>query len=685
MKGKYLFLLLTILAVFLSACGAEKEKETITQCREEKEEFSPEEVPAAYHKNGKCFSYSVSRDGRVYLMYSPEKEEDYYSAALYSPTENNYSLLPFLALEEDMGFVEIMEAPDGTVMLLTTTTAYLHHPGEMEYYAKMAVWPAGGIWFPEESVVVCQAFDGSPYYKIDLTTGKKIEICLDTDFLEEKGSGSPFLYERDGRVYLTTPSGLYEKTEESWELRVAAEKTSLSKPGFHPEEIGQLEDGRYYACDRNYRYIYSPMTAEEIGEQTVLRVTAWQDRFTLKSALVEYQIAHPEITIEYDFQCVDEPKTPQEANPLLQKLNLEIMSEDTADIYILDNLPWESYQDKGYLMDLTEAVEPYAKEDAYFKNILTAYESENGLFAVPWFFNSQMVVCRKEAAPFVKDIHSLAAYLQNNPEEEGPVPYYLKGQPELFLQLMYEFYGADLRENGAYTPESVERFFESAGVIYERIMENAEVKTAGGNASYFNLKYSTLEQLYLLWEEAEGSMAFAFNTPHGAEDAAQTFFHPDYVAVPVGGIKGEFLMGIHEGSQEKEEAVKLLQFLLEYFENYGEEDNSLSMFAFLPGIPVGKQPLLNWMNRFSEAEDGGKYFVFGMEYPLQMLTEKEQKGFLELFEDFSGYALETDVISNAEYSVFIERGQGFLTGEKSLEKTVEEVYSGLKLIYDEKH
>lgn len=651
MKRKYLCLLLFVLAMLLSACGADNKKEAAIQCREEKEAFSPEEI----------------------------------SAALYSPEDNSYSSLPFQALEEDMGFVELMEAPDGTVMLLTTITAYLHHPGEMEYYAKTSIWPNGGIWFPEKSVMVCQAFDGSPYYKIDLTTGKKIEICLDTDFLEEKGRGYPFLYEKDGKVYLTTPSGLYEKTEENWELRVAAEKTSLSKPGFHPEEIGQLEDGRYYVCDKEYRYIYSPMTADEIGEQTVLRVTAWQDRFTLKCALAEYQIAHPEITIEYDFQCVDEPKTVQEANPLLQKLNLEIMSEDTADIYILDNLPWESYQEKGYLMDLTEAVEPYTKEDAYFKNILTAYQSENGLFAVPWFFNSQMVVCKKEAAPFVKDIHSLAGYLQSHPGEEGPVPYNLQGQPQLFLQLMYEFYGADLQEKGIYTPESVKRFFESARVIYERIMKNTEVKTADGRTIYDDLKYSTTKQLYLLWEKAEGSMAFIFNTPHGPEEIAQTFFYPDYTVVPVGGIKGEFLMGIHEGSREKEEAVKLLQFLLEYFENYGEEDNSLSTFAFLPGIPVGKQPLLNWMNRFSETEEGAKYFAFGMEYPTEKLTEKEQKEVLELFEAFSGYALEMDAVSNAQYSVFIERGQGFLTGEKSLEKTVEEVYSGLKLIYDEKH
>lgn len=147
MKRKYLFLLLAVLAALLSACGADNKKEAAIWCREEKEELSPEKIPAAYHKNGKCFSYSVREDGRVYLMYSPEKEGDYYSAALYSPEDNSYSPLPFEALEEDMGFVEIMEAPDGTVMLLTTTT----------------------------------------------------------------------------------PSGLYEKTEEGWELRVAAEKTSLSQ------------------------------------------------------------------------------------------------------------------------------------------------------------------------------------------------------------------------------------------------------------------------------------------------------------------------------------------------------------------------------------------------------------------------------------------------------------------------
>lgn len=678
--------LLFIITVFLSACGAVSKEEPLVQCREEREAYLQEELPEEYNKIGQCISYSVRQDGKVYLLHYSQDREDF-CVTLYSPEESTYTPLEFTALEEDMGFVKIAVGGDGTVILMTMVKMYLHHPEELEYYASSAALPSGGLWFPTESEMVCQGYYELPYYVIDLTTGKKKDIFLDTDFLWQKGIGKSFLYENeeDGKLYVTTPAGLYEyeKEKQEWILRVTSEKTSLMKPGFEPIEMGQQEDGKYYICDREHKYIYTPMTKKELEEQIVLRVVAWQDRYTLKTALAEYQILHPEITIDYEFQCIDLPKTPQEANPLLQKLNLEILSGDAADLYILDNLPWESYQEKGCLMDLTELVKPYLENNNYYNNILTAYQSEQGLFTVPWFFNAQAVICREEAEAYVGNIDTLAEYLKKNPEEM-PVPYFFKDEPQLFLRAMYDFYSADLMENGIYTQESIEHFLSSARVIYERMMENKEAEKVKGKADYSDLSQVSTNQIYFLWKEKQGSMAFVYNAPMGTSDLPETYFYSDYRLVPAGGIKGEFLMGIHAKSRQKEETGRLFQFLMEYMAHYDKEDSSLNVFCFLPGIPVAKQPLFNRLKN-AENENGKEICIEGTRYPIHSVTEKEKTQLIEFMESYRGYSPKSDSTSNAVYLALEESGWRYIAGEKGLKETAEELYSKLSLMQDEKN
>ena len=128
---------------------------------------------------------------------------------------------------------------------------------------------------------------------------------------------------------------------------------------------------------------------------------------------------------------------------------------------------------------------PLCGNEAYFGNILTAYQTEDGLYAVPWFFSTRYVLCKQELAPYVQSIHELAAYLEEHPDDPGPVPYYYRDMPDLFLAMMYDFYGSDLYENGMITLESLEKFLSSARIIYDQQQENPSDSLLSSTISVF--------------------------------------------------------------------------------------------------------------------------------------------------------------------------------------------------------
>lgn len=81
-------------------------------------------------------------------------------------------------------------------------------------------------------------------------------------------------------------------------------------------------------------------------EEIVLTIFSASESSFLKEAVLQYQILHPNVRINYKFAAHDEPKDRQEIDILLKQVNAEIVSDQAADIYILDKLPWEDYVKK---------------------------------------------------------------------------------------------------------------------------------------------------------------------------------------------------------------------------------------------------------------------------------------------------------------------------------------------------
>lgn len=690
------FILIPVL-LFLTSCAGEKEAENTAsghwEYREEKTQAGEPELPyqdfpAEY---GRLCDYSAAENGDVYFlcqMESADGQSRYiYRVFRSAGGEGDYEELPLLP-DGEKSYVALVVSPEGEILLLDTQRAYLFRPEGGEAYCDIPAWPSGGIVFPGDGTVICQGYDGSPYYIFDLYTGKSKGEYLDREFLSQGGETHvTFLTKNETGFFLSAKAGIYENVDGEWVLRVPSELKTLSKSGMQPVRIEKGEDESFLVWDsRQNKYRYTLEKVDDDREEIILRVEACAENTFLNNALVDFQIRYPHIVVEYEPVNPLLPETTQEMNTLVQQINARVTSGQAADVYVLDGLPWESYGEKGFLMELSPVAEPYVRQGGYYEDILTGAASEKGLYAVPLYFQTQFVICDKELEPYVKSIYELADYLKAHPEDNGLMYVTGRNRAEIFLPEIYRFYGQDLYEGGDLTRENVTRFLESARVIYERLLENSD---GGVDSRYkYNITNASvsLKELYDFMVERQSRILLFPGNVIGLETLPSVFHYEDLSVVPVGRYQPQILVGIREGGDNQENAVLLLQYLLEYYENDGKVNDNSSYCILLPGIPVNKQFIYDRLTETRpERQPGDIYYYpsYGEAFPQYVPTSEDMDTIVKLFETFDSPGKLPDVRIDSVYQILQEHSMAYFYGDLGLEEAAEAVYQGIKLIQEE--
>lgn len=493
--------------------------------------------------------------------------------------------------------------------------------------------------------------------------------------------------ENETGFFLYTGAGIYENIEE-WILQVPSDRKSLSKSNMGPVQIKKEGKERFAVWDKkNIKYHYIPEEVEEDREIITLRIVACEENIFFKNALTDFQIQNLDIQVEYEILSQEAPDSPQEMNTLIQQVNSGIVSERAADLYVLDYLPWEDYQEKGCFLDLRETIEPMAQEGVYFQNILTGTATEQGLYTVPLYFRTQFVICREEAAPFVTTINGVADYLKKHPESLGAIPEPYQDNPAIFLAFRYHFYGQDLYDEGQITYERVGEFLEAAFVIYQRIQMHPD-KEANEKKAYFpgNKDGAYTSSMYRFLMEERGDMLFYPCSVNGMNSLSTFLRWEGIEIVPVGSYQPAMLLGIHANTKHKESTVLLLQYLLEYYEKDGKIDSHTKYRILLPGISVNQQFVYNCMTETNPERYPDGFYPSGSyeDFPIFIPETEDMDNIVELLESFHTYGVYADEKTDNIYAILRERGLALFLGERSLEEVTEQVYQGIRLFYEER-
>lgn len=665
-----------------------------------KEEKSAYEKPEpAVEPEG---DYGILRDfyemanGDIYFLYqedlTPERENNYYKVSgsrtdweyenhviRYDSAEHSFEEIN-LESDTSIFWTDIRVSGDGTIILFDTHRAYVFFPGEESCKVDFPSDPRGGTIFQDDTHLICQPTIDSAYMVFDLRTGEKTEDYISREFLHEGvTNGGSFLARNQETELLVTGNGIYEKEGEEWILQASSERTSMALGSFKPDGLWKEGDAYFITVgDILYHYSLAEINLEDIAE---LKLFSAVESGFLKSAVLEYQAANPNVTITYEFAGNEAPKNSQEMDTLYKHVNTQIVSGQAADIYVFDKLPWEGYAGQGILLDIDETVETLLDTGEYFDGVLKGYQEEEGTFVMPLFFEADCIVCRKETMPYVESLSGLARYLEANPDEAGLVPYNYRGNiKDFFLPMLYHFYGNELYEDGKVTKERLEAFLGEAKILYDRLMSDEATQVPPRLLDYKNCDLIMEEEFWQLLGCGKGNVSLAVLGRLGVWLFPQISHYEGFEIIPTGQFHSGMLIGVHSQTKYPEEACDFLQFLASYAGTYSEKTSAI------PGIPVARRTIDAWTEFYETygenmGYDQGFYYnaTYGEGYPLYFPVKEDSVWLKKLLDQAAiprGYA---SSLTDSVYGILEQGIDGYFEGEKSLDRTVDELYSRISL------
>ena len=206
-----------------------------------------------------------------------------------------------------------------------------------------------------------------------------------------------------------------------------------------------------------------------------LVVYSLEENDAVRTAINLYQKENPDTFLTYEVgMSGDDGITKEDA---IRNLNTELLSGEGPDILVLDGLPWESYAEKGILADLSEPINEGCEAGEFYEKIVTTYENEQGICAVPVYFG--FTICAGKGAEGVADLESLADRVEELRIEypQGSITGSYR-EKEVLLRLYDICSPAMIKEDGSLDEEKLREYLTQAKRIWQAEAADPDTETA---------------------------------------------------------------------------------------------------------------------------------------------------------------------------------------------------------------
>lgn len=550
------------------------------------------------------------------------------------------------------------------------------------------------------------SYDSIVIYDMDAEEYMEDEVL--SDFVQENygdrdfGGGSWYtMYFFPGEedvLYLAGKKGVHRHVigGSAMEQVVDASLSTFGNPSYNMLGMVRLDNNEFIALFTNARLVhlvYDPDVPTVPDER--IKAYSLTDNTMLRRAIAIYQTRHPEAYVEYEVGIEDNAITREDA---LKKLNTEIMAGEGPDLLILDDMPVDSYIEKGLLKDLTPFVDGLEGDGELYDNIVDAFRKEGGLYAIPCEVGLPTVMGKEKYVSKMKDLKGIADVMEEL-RQDNPGKDLLKicSPKALMKNFITSCAPAWSRQDGSIDREALEEFLVQTKRIYEAQMDglSEEYMVKYEQRQKDNLEYSGMtidDEPYYMYSMDEFNylrsdrqiLAGILTYPYAYAElfSVQTTkgFEEDVMAPMDGQSDNVFcvqtLAGVSAGASEQnaEHAQGLLGVLL------GSEDISSL------GFPVNRAAFESGLFP-DDYEDylasGDSYSTFGY------LTEDGQMFTWEIYwfdDTWAGMlrsrmeTADTPYVVNAmlEEAVF-SAGTAYIQGEKSLEEALDDVEKNLAI------
>ncbi len=413
---------------------------------------------------------------------------------------------------------------------------------------------------------------------------------------------NPILELDKGIAYVSNKSGIHLNKARSsiWETLIEGNQSSLSMPSETLTDFIFVTEDEYYIVlsnrenrDESIKHIFYDANVSSVPP-VELSIFSIDDNQSIRQAINIFRDDHPDVGINFriansnkklEFSYgIKDPKQTITLNDQINALNTEILAGKGPDILVLDDMPIESYIDKGILEDMGSVFTPLKDSGELLHNISDPYFLDGKVYTMPLRFKLPIIYGALDALNASNSVEELAEYARNNKEIPllGPSSY-----RALAAWLLMTYYDQILNQENEVDETSLRDFLENINIISDVInaSNDAEMVCWGTGSTgtfgyWFDDQPNVYKKEYQTIIEELGEI-FPLAIINVVVQKWQGSFR-----VINNSFRAKGLIGINSAGKQKELAKEFIKLL------YSKE---IQCYDLKDGFPVNKAAMEEWL------------------------------------------------------------------------------------------
>lgn len=484
------------------------------------------------------------------------------------------------------------------------------------------------------------------------------------------------ILEENNEIYYLNTDGIHHMNPKGTliETLVEGESMAMGMPSTWIMGFAKGPQDDFYALymlnqDMALKHYYYDENAK-MKQDKKLSIYSLEENDTIRQAVSVFQQQYPDVEVSYKTGDADSSTTNADK---IRVLNTELLNKSGADILVLDNLPMDSFVEKGVLKDISDIIDPLVEDGTLQKNIAECYQEEDGkMYGMPVKYGVPILIGKQEVLDAVGSLDALENWLDTH-EGQKIISYSSYGDlTRLFVNMYYDEL---FDKEGKVKEDKLKQCISCAkriGELYDAEIETSYIDEETGE------NYEEMDDFYLSeWDAGDGMAAIEESQVVSWEmrsiydmmvpcmlmrDSKLPFSFNKDIFVPHG------IVGINNASENTELAEEFLKVLL---------SDEVQNYDLMDGFPVNKnaaEKLKEQGIADSNSDENTAMIISGEDedgntYTISMPSVEEIESFLEKNNELKQAAKTDSVLQD----MIMEEAKAYYEGSQELDATVQAI------------
>lgn len=407
--------------------------------------------------------------------------------------------------EDERYFRQAVMGDDNRIYASTERGVYeVQRDGSKEKILELETTPSW-VWVKDDLMIIDNEWDMKDAPLIyDMGAGEYVTDEVLSDFVDDSYSGRMYngtdygsmylLLGEDQAVYVMGQEGIHRHVigGNMMEQIVDGGLSLLGNPDYYIVDAIQLDGDVFLALflgGKMIRFTYDPDVPAV--PENMLTLYSLKENDVVRQAISYYQMEHPDTFISYRIGMGDDDSVTRE--DAIKKLNTEIMAGEGPDLIVMDDMPLDSYVEKGMLLDLTDYLAQYSAKEPLFDNVIEALKRDGKAYVAPATIAVPRIASAASGIENVTDLSDLAEIIEQE-RKAHPTEDILgvSGGRGILKRLSPASEPAWVKAAGTIDRESIGTFLEQCKRIYAAQIDGLDEEVK----DYYNKRNVGLKEYY---------------------------------------------------------------------------------------------------------------------------------------------------------------------------------------------